>query len=187
MKSFRPQLAFALLTVLACAHLTIGQDQPAEPPLGYNFKTINFPSASGTFAYAINDQGEVVGYYTGGGCSQASCGFTDVKGTFATLECALENATDIFDISNKGEIVGAYGFFGEVHGFILEANSTCFDVIDPNPNGGSLTEAWGVNDGGAVVASTRTPPVIFKDFATRQRASTRQFRVPAVPRPGRSE
>lgn len=74
-----------------------------------------------------------------------------MKGTFATLECALENAIDIFDISNKGEIVGAYAFFGGVHGFILEANSTCFDVIDPNPNGGSLTEAWGVNDGGAVV------------------------------------
>jgi hypothetical protein len=128
----------------AAGQLKSGADQANEGSVTYTFTTINFPGASDTFAYAINDSGAVVGYYTGAGCSQASCGFIEVKGKFTTIECALENATDPFDISNKGEVVGTYSYYGGVHGFIWEANSACADVVDPS--GSTSTEAWGVND-----------------------------------------
>jgi hypothetical protein len=127
----------------------MGQDEREQAATGYKWTAINFPGASATFAYAINDGGEIVGYYTGGGCSQSSCGFTLVKGTYTTVECALENGTDLFDISNKGGVVGAYSYYGGVNGFIWQGNSSCFDLVDPDEY--TLTEGWGVNDGGTVV------------------------------------
>jgi uncharacterized membrane protein len=146
--SFRLHFAFALLLLAACPQFTIAQDATVNAPVTYGFKAINFPGATGTDAYAINSNGKVVGFYTGAGCSQSSCGFTELKGKFTTIECSLENATDLFDISNKGEIVGAYSYFGGVNGFIWEGNSSCFPLSDSPAN---LTEAWGVNDGGTVV------------------------------------
>ncbi len=72
-----------------------------------------------------------------------------MKGTFTSIECALENETRTYDISNKNEIVGTYTFFGGVHGFILQGNASCFDLVDPL--GPAYTDARGVNDGGEVV------------------------------------
>jgi hypothetical protein len=147
MKSFyRAEIVFALFVALAFTQNLIAQDQPVTT---YTYLTVNYPGASDTLAYAINDKDEVVGYYTGDGCSQTSCGFTYLNGTFTNVECALENATDLFDISKTGEIVGTYSFFGGVHGFILQGNSSCFDIVDPL--GGAFTEAWGVNTSGTVV------------------------------------
>jgi hypothetical protein len=147
MKSFyRAEIVFALFVALAFTQNLIAQDQPVTT---YTYLTVNYPGASDTLAYAINNKNEVVGYYTGDGCSQTSCGFTYLNGTFTSVECALENATDFFDISNTAEIVGTYAFFGGVHGFIWQGNSSCFDIVDPL--GGAFTEAWGVNTSGTVV------------------------------------
>jgi hypothetical protein len=126
---------------------TFAQDETRDPSVKYSFRPINFPGATGTFAYAINNRGEVVGFYTGGACCQASYGFTDLKGKFKSIECVLENATDFFDISNKGEIVGAYSYSGGVNGFIWEGVNSCAPLSDSSP----LTEAWGVNDSGTIV------------------------------------
>jgi hypothetical protein len=149
MKFFSTKFVLALLTVLSCAGFAIGQDQPNQPASGYNYKEINYPGAADTFVYAINDHGEIVGYYTGGGCSQPACGFSDLKGTFTTIQCALENYTELFDVSNTGEIIGAYSFVGGMHGLMWEGNSSCFDIVDPS--GPNYTEAWGVNDSGEIV------------------------------------
>ncbi len=146
---FHTKIALALLAALALTQNTIAQTEAFRPATTYSYVAINVPNASSTLAYAINNSNEVVGFYTGGGCSQSSCGLTDVKGTFSTIECALENSTDIFDISSTGEIVGAYSFFGGVHGFIWQGNSSCFDIVDPA--GPAFTEAWGVNTSGTVV------------------------------------
>lgn len=154
-------LALAAMLALACAQaqtsdhstpvaeqFTIGQDQAQTTSLSYSFKRVDFPGAASTFVYAINNQGQIVGSYTGDGCYQSSCGFTDVKGKFTSIECVLQNATDFFDISNKGEIVGTYSYYGGVHGFIWEGNNSCFTV---DPYGSNSSEAWGVNDSGEVV------------------------------------
>jgi hypothetical protein len=166
MKSFsRSQIVLALFIVLACTSFTIAQvasdqvatdsdtnaqDQISQTAPAYTYKEINFPKSTDTYAYAINNSGEVVGYYTGAGCSQSSCGFTYSNGKYTSIECALEDATDFFDISNKGEIVGAYSYDTGVNGFIWQGDSSCFSLADPS-SGATQTEAWGVNDSGDVV------------------------------------
>lgn len=149
MKSFHTRLAFAFLTAFVFAQVSIGQDQPSQPTTSYKFTAINFPGASATLGTAINNAGESLGYYTGGGCSQTDCGYSDVKATFTSIECALENETRTYDINNKNEIVGTYTFFGGVHGFILQGNASCFDVVDPL--GEAYTDARGINDSGYIV------------------------------------
>jgi hypothetical protein len=154
-------LAYFAVVLVALTHTPpiVAQDAPDQdgsnpPAAAYSFKKINAPGATGTYAYAINNGGEIVGYITGGECSQtsdqSSCGFVDVKGKFTTVACELENATDFFDISNtKAEVVGAYSFFGGVNGLIWEGNEACSPLGDPN--GSASTEAWGVNDKGNIV------------------------------------
>ena len=139
----------ALQTVAVASEVFAAAGQAGSRPTTYSFKQIDYPGATGTYVYAVNDQDEVVGYYTGAACSQTSCGFTERNGKFSSIECALENATDFFDISNKNQIVGTYSYYGGVHGFIWEGNSSCFDIVDPS--GASYTEAWGVNDSGQLV------------------------------------
>jgi probable HAF family extracellular repeat protein len=162
MKVFFPSLALTLLAAMSCTPFASAQNQPGRSASNYNFsKPINFTGASDTFAYAVNNGGEIVGYYTGGGCSQNSCGFADVKNKFTTIECATENATDAFDISNKAEVVGAYAYVNGVNGFIWEGNGSCFSL---NPDGSSLAEAWGVNDSGDVVGFSVDSASNFQGF-----------------------
>jgi hypothetical protein len=145
MKSSCAQMVFALLVVLSCGQLVVGQDQVTPAATSYAYTAVNAPAASGTFAYAINDTGEIVGYITGGQCTvtsdQTSCGFIDVKGKFTTVACELVGATDFFDVSNAGEIVGAASVIGGVVGIIWEANEACAAL---GAFGSSTTEAWGV-------------------------------------------
>jgi len=152
MKLFFAQTTFATLAALTCASLTFGQDAPDPLVTSYTYAAVNVPGASATFAYAINDIGVIVGYFTGGPCAkisdQSSCGFIDNKGKFTYVACELENATDFFDISNTDEIVGAYSFFGGVHGLIWEGDESCFSLVAPA--GPSLTEAWGAANGNVV-------------------------------------
>jgi hypothetical protein len=156
----RAHLAAALFVATICTTFTLAQDtidqnqdQSTPTAVTYTFKAINAPGASGTYAYAINNSGEIVGYITGGDCAttsdQSSCGFVDINGKFTTVACELENATDFFDISNKDEVVGTYSYFGGVTGFIWEGDEACNPIGDSN--GAGSNEAWGVNDSGNIV------------------------------------
>lgn len=151
MKSFHAHTAFAAIAILTCASLA-AQDASYPPAAGYTYSAVNVPGASATFAYGINNSDEIVGYFTGGECSkisnQSSCGFIEKKGKFTYVACELENATDFFDVSNTGEVIGTYSFFGGVHGFIWQGNESCFDLADPS--GPNSTEAWGVSGGNIV-------------------------------------
>ncbi len=139
--------AFALMAAVAHAY---GQTSD------YRFKEIDYPGSLGTYAYGINDKGEVVGWYTGAGCTQSACAFTYLKGTYTSFECVLENATQPFDVNNKGEVVGSYSYYNNgVAGFIWEGNNSCTTV--PAPSASSLVEATGVNDQGVVVGYYQPP------------------------------
>jgi hypothetical protein len=162
MKFPRSHVVYAVLAVLSFALSIQAQDQAVQAPINFNFKTVNVPNASATLVYAINNSGEVVGYYTGGGCSQTSCGFSLSNGNLLTIECTVENATDAFDISNTGEIVGTYSYFGGVHGFVWQGNGFCFDIVDPL--GPTETEAWGVNDSGQIVGWYINSSAIYQGF-----------------------
>jgi hypothetical protein len=162
MKLFpRTLIVYSVFAAISCVPSIKAQDQPLQP-VTYNYKAVNFPGASSTRAYGISNSEEVVGYYTGAGCSQASCGFSLLNSTFTTIECALENATDVFDISNTGEVIGTYSYFGGVHGFIWEGNGSCFDIVDPN--GPTQTNAWGVNSAGVIVGFYINASGIYQGF-----------------------
>ena len=159
-------LALASTTLFAQTETEDEMEQTTQPATNYRFTTVNAPGASATLAYGINNSGKIAGYFTGGECSkvsdQASCGFIDVKGKFTTVACELENATDFFDISNASQVIGAYSFFGGVHGLIWEGNEGCFDIVAPE--GPSLTEAWGVNASGLVVGFYQDSAGSFRGF-----------------------
>lgn len=151
-------IAVAFLAAVICTPNTIAQESadladstPATTT--YTYKAINASGATATFVYAINNGGRIVGYITGGECSQISdqtaCGFVDVGGKFTYVACELENSTEFFDISNKNEVVGADSFFGGVGGIIWEGNEACNPLEDPN--GANSSEAWGVNASGNIV------------------------------------
>jgi|HubBroStandDraft_3_1064219.scaffolds.fasta_scaffold220326_1 hypothetical protein len=149
MRFLRPHVV--LLVLAAYVPLAIAQDQSVAPPTTYTYHAINFPEATNTYAYGINNMGEVVGGYTGAGCSQSECGFTEVKGVYTGFECSPFDETIAFDINNKDEIIGSYATNddGAVVGMVYEGANSCNPVFDPLAT--NLTEAWGVNDSGVIV------------------------------------
>src|SRR5580704_3165164 len=119
------------------------QDDPASTK--YAYKAVNAPKASGTRAYAINNSGTIVGYITGGECAvtsdQSTCGFVDMKGKFTTVACELDAATEFFDVSNTGEVVGVVSVVGGVAAVIWKGNEACSGL---DPFGASSAQAEGV-------------------------------------------
>jgi hypothetical protein len=113
----------------------------------YVFTKIDFPGASSTQAFGINNQGQIVGVYAD--AIRGQNGFELSGGKFTTINCALENGTLLSDINDNSQIVGTYAFIGGFHGFQFEANGSCSDVIDPL--GTADTNAWGIDDGGEIV------------------------------------
>jgi uncharacterized membrane protein len=61
----------------------------------------NVPSAVNTDAYGINDSGQIVGTYDGGG-------FLYSGGTFTAFGVPDAHYTDAFGINDSGQIVGIY-------------------------------------------------------------------------------
>ena len=58
------------------------------------------PGLSTTYAYGINDSGQIVGYFVD---ASGSHGFVDTGGTFTTLPGIATG------INNSGQIVGTFG------------------------------------------------------------------------------
>jgi probable HAF family extracellular repeat protein len=71
------------------------------------YTILDFPGATRTGAYSINDKGQVVGYYIGGDGQQHS--FVYSGGTYTTIA-----GTTATNINDKGQIVG----FGTNGGFL---------------------------------------------------------------------
>src|SRR5580658_4974717 len=65
--------------------------------------TIDFPGATATQAFEINNTGQIVGYYTNG---SGTYGFLDSSGVFSTISVPGSIYTDAFGIANSGQIVG---------------------------------------------------------------------------------
>ena len=103
-------------------------------------------------AAAINNHGDVAGFYTAAG------GVTDafVKtagGTFTKLAYPGASMTQAFGINDSGEVVGAYttgtGAKAKTHGFTWRAGHG-FTTVD-DPHGLGATTINGVNDAGDLV------------------------------------
>src|SRR5947208_7390652 len=78
------------------------------------FSTINFPGASFTVAFGINNRGEIVGNY--GFADGTGHGFLLDKGNFTTIDFPGATSTAAFGINGGEQVGGAYFFGGRTRG-----------------------------------------------------------------------
>ena len=102
------------------------------------FTPIDFPGAVLTNAQGINDQGEIVGFYTDGG--GRTHGFVQSGGHFRSVDYPNADATQALGIGPAGDIVGTYQRAGEpgpiagaipIHGFLMTRRGGFFKVDYP--------------------------------------------------------
>lgn len=111
----------------------------------YTYMTIDFPGSMGTFAFGINDAGQIVGEYVD---ATGAHGFLYASGGFSTVDFPGVKFTQAFGINASGQIVGDYtdGSFNN-HGFIHDALG--FSTVDfPR---GTFNQANGINTTGQIV------------------------------------
>ena len=121
--------------------------------------------ASGTVAYGINNNGQVVGtswtgQYGGGGavCNTGQCpiwyAFLWSNGAMTNLGLpAGANAVSSvgYGVNNLGEVVGAYSYPGYYSASFLYSNG-----VNGTMNGVSFGAAYGINSAGLVVGASST-------------------------------
>jgi probable HAF family extracellular repeat protein len=119
--------------------------------------TLDFPGASDTYAFGINDSGTVVGYWDlldAGGNVLANHGFTWKDGSFSEVNFPGSGDTSILGISARGDLVGAWdsGITSPIaHGFVCSKKQcSSFDVPVP---GATLTQADDINANGQIVGA----------------------------------
>ena len=107
------------------------------------FNTINVPGAVDTYAYAINNNGQIVGDFDGGP-GVGGGHFLYSNGIFTTIN--LPGTP--YGINNSGQIVGTFGDNTTgIHGF-LDTGGTITTIDVPGAVG---TSAYGINDSGQIV------------------------------------
>lgn len=88
------------------------------------FTSFNYPGTMFTYPEAINDSGQIVGYYltpASFGAVHTANGFLHSKstGTWTTIDVPGAADTYVYGINDAGEIVGAYtDSSGNEHGFV---------------------------------------------------------------------
>jgi len=111
------------------------------------FQNVNFPHASATLVYGVNDLNQAVGWYTDGSTG-VTHGFLFSAGTFTAIDPPTSTYTNAWSINNTGEIVGTYiGSDGLFHGF-SDVNGTYTTIDIPNAE---TSEVTGINNLGAMV------------------------------------
>ena len=121
---------------------------------GGQYKTVDFPGATGTELYAINPQGDVGGVYTLAG---ARHGFLLSGGQFTKIDYPGAITTEVNTINPRGEIVGDFVSADNVtHGFLLSGGQ--YKAIDVP--GSTLTLSWGINPQGDIMGSYRGGGVV---------------------------
>jgi len=131
---------------------------------GSRVTRIDVPGARHTVALGINDRGQVVGSWSGPDATVNPVtgelnpihGFLWDKGRYETFDVPGSTNTGLYEINNRGQIVGNYSDkTGVQHGFVLHRGRVT--TIDhplatrmANANG---TRVVGINDHGALVGS----------------------------------
>jgi len=110
----------------------------------YKFTTIDYPKASRTNIYGINDSGMVVGFYAD---ENINNGFLFDGSDYKSISVPGAYHTSAMGINNAGVIVGLYRDHRGNHGFIYDGNK--FTTIDFP--GFIYTIAYDINDDGIVV------------------------------------
>jgi probable HAF family extracellular repeat protein len=120
---------------------------------GGSYTTLDVPGATNwglaafTWAYGINDSGQVVGFYGKDGTLH---GFVYSGGSYTTLDVpGATGGTEAQEINDFGQVVGSYGDATGIHGFVYDGGSyTTLDVP-----GAIYTQAFGINGNGQIVGA----------------------------------
>lgn len=147
----RPPRIFFLPAFIVLFSLAIFADAPEVRTLkNAKFTRIEVPGASITEVRGLNNFGEIVGSWDGGG-------FVFSGGVYRSIEIPGAVFTSAHDINDAGDIVGSYiepggpgQVFGDTHGFLLTADGQLTTITVP---GQQVTEAWGINNNGQIVGS----------------------------------
>jgi uncharacterized membrane protein len=122
------------------------------------FTQIDFPGATGTLAFGVNSQGDIVGNQFKVSCCpfQFSLSGFQLRGdTFSIIDVpgAHPNSTSAMGINDRGDIVGTYatGESFTSHGYLL--SDEIYTTIDVPVALGSGTFANAINSRGDIVGS----------------------------------
>jgi probable HAF family extracellular repeat protein len=124
---------------------------------GYEFNTntskfsapINVPGATSTTTTAIDNAGDLAGFYTNG--AGKTVGFVDIGGSFTTLNVPKATAIQAFGINNNGQVVGNTTIAnGNTFGFLYTISSGTFQFFS-DPLGRGTTIFNGINDAADIV------------------------------------
>ena len=108
---------------------------------------LDFPGASSTLAWGINNRGDISGQYVKDGETH---GFKLAGGQFSTLDYPGSAYTQVYGINNRGDVAGLYrNADGVTHGFTWIAGQ--FAAVD-YPNAVS-TQCWGIGPAGDTVGA----------------------------------
>jgi len=129
----------------------------------YRIRVVDFPGASGTNIFAVNNRGQFVGEEQDAAGAQHAI-FDDGK-QLQLLDASGLLGSSVqswaFSINNQGTIAGGYQSSDlAYHGFVRTADGEITHIDYP---GGTNTEAFGVNDRGTIIG-------VFVDSAGNNRA-----------------
>ena len=95
----------------------VGSFEYFNDPVGYGYllsgglyTTIDVPGSTSTYAFGINNSGQVVGIYDCGG--GVECGYLLTGGTYSAIDVPGSSYTQASGINNGGDVVGTYGCCG---------------------------------------------------------------------------
>jgi probable HAF family extracellular repeat protein len=133
----------------------------------YRFRVVDFPGASGTNIFAVNNLGQFVGEEQDAAGAQHAI-FDDGRQLQLLDSDGIVGSSAqswAFSINNGGMIAGAYqSADGALHGFLRHPDGHIEPIAFP---GGTSTQAFGVNDLGTVIG-------VFVDAAGNNHAFVRR-------------
>jgi hypothetical protein len=108
---------------------------------------INDPFGVSTVTAAINNSGEIAGFYTNSGGT--TFGFIDNGGVFTTVDPLGATETQLLGLNDNGIADGFAVIGGFQHGILYDSLTGTFTILDPQ--GSTATTLNGLNDAGDVV------------------------------------
>ena len=113
----------AAVTTLAVAWLVT-----ALPVFAQNYRTIDPPGSTYTYAWSINDKGQIVGFYVDS--NRVEHGFLYNNGVYTTIDPPGSVQTVAWGINWQGQVVGLFETASGPQSGFLDNNGT-YTTIDP--------------------------------------------------------